>query len=63
MVGVGSVLAGHARQAQLLDHGVELDLADVQRGGHPVVAVDDPVVVAELDQLDGRQRLELARWR
>ncbi len=30
-----------------------------KRGGDSVVAVDDPVLVAELDELDGRQGREL----
>ena len=56
-------IAGHARQSELLDDRIELALAVVQGGGHAVVAVDDPVVVAELDQLNRRQRPRADRAR
>src|SRR6187200_3421515 len=48
----------HAWQAQILDNSVDLVLTRVQRGGDSVVTIHHPILVAELDQLHGRQALE-----
>src|SRR4029079_12566273 len=50
-----------ARQAKLLHDCVELDLAVVKGCGNAVVAVNDPISVFELDELNGRQPLQSGR--
>jgi hypothetical protein len=43
---------------QFGDHGVEAHTVGVEGGGDAVMAIYDPVLVAELDEIDWRQRLQ-----
>ena len=54
----GSMAISH----MLLDDGIDGELALVQGGRDPVVAVDHPVAAVELLQVDGRQRLLRPQW-
>src|SRR5450759_817780 len=52
-------LAGPAVEWNHLgDHGVEAHAVGVERGCDAVVAIHDPVLAAELDEIDRRQRLQ-----
>ena len=49
---------GDAGDQELGDVRVDFEATRLPRGGHPVVAVDHVVIVADLHQVDRRQRLQ-----